>query len=128
MFSSIRVTRWVLFTALASLFPLLAVFIIGLKAGFPGVVEITGNGDLLLITWVLSVGVCGELIGCKPGRPILWAFFSVLLIMALSIILFMLYSHVADPAGQVSVVISISSAALFLSAVWVSCRILSLIE
>jgi hypothetical protein len=127
MFSSIRVTRWFLFTAAGSILPLLAVFFINFKAGDIRPLDLTGNGDLLLITWVLAVGVCGELIGCKIGTPILWAFFSVLLIMALSIILFMLYSHVADPTQHATLALSISSGGLFIAAVWVSCRILSLL-
>jgi hypothetical protein len=60
---TIKLVRWVIFTAVVSVVPLGILFVALVYAHKPhDLSAILGNGELVIISWVLGIGGLGELI------------------------------------------------------------------
>jgi len=69
---AVKIVRWLIFGAIISLLPLAFTFgDLALRGRPHRLVDVIGNGELLVVVWVLSASALGEMFGGKGGRPIL---------------------------------------------------------
>ncbi len=69
---AVKIVRWLIFGAITSLLPLAFTFgDLALRGRPHHLVDVMGNGELLVVVWVLSASALGEMFGGKGGRPIL---------------------------------------------------------
>lgn len=70
-----KIIRWAIFGVIVSLIPLWVSYeILVIKLQSPTLGKILGNGELLIIVWVLCAGALGELVGSGPSFRILKLF------------------------------------------------------
>jgi hypothetical protein len=82
-----KLTRWIFFGALVSLLPLAFTYMdLQLRGQTVTLEKLLGNGELLVIVWVLSASAIGELIGAPDAAPMLKIVFGgltfIVIIMA----------------------------------------------
>ena len=70
-----KVLRWLLFGVIVSILPLVFAYFVLLMNPNPtagsnvtGMSAVLGNGELLVVTWVLAAGAIGEVIGSDEGK------------------------------------------------------------
>lgn len=65
-----KLLRWITFGVIISLVPILLVYLDLLFEKKPITIEnLIGHGELIVITWVLTAGALGELIGSPAAHP-----------------------------------------------------------
>jgi hypothetical protein len=75
--TSERILRWLLFGAVVSVLPLVYTFVdLMMRSETPNLHKIIGNGELLVIVWVLSASAFGELIGSDSDNKVLKIIFG----------------------------------------------------
>ncbi len=68
---AVKIVRWLIFGAIISLLPLAFTFgDLALRGRPHHLADVMGNGELLVVVWVLSASALGEMFGGKGGRPI----------------------------------------------------------
>ncbi len=81
-----RFLRWVIFGAGVSVLPLILVYTELRMRGQPISLEkVIGNGELLVIIWVLAASAFGELIGSSATRPNIKVVFGGLIFIVILI-------------------------------------------
>jgi hypothetical protein len=86
-----KVLRWLFFEVFVSLLPLAASYTnLHLKMEPATLPSVLGNGELLVVCWVLCAGAIGELFGASPRYKRLKAFSggSALLVLIFSSLIF----------------------------------------
>jgi hypothetical protein len=74
-----KVVRWFMFGVIISLVPILLLYLLLTLDKQPaGMEKLIGNGELLVITWVLAAGAVGELIGSPAAHPLAKLIFGCL--------------------------------------------------
>ncbi len=69
---AVKIVRWLIFGAIISLLPLAFTFgDLALRGRPHHLTDVMGNGELLVVIWVLSASALGEMFGGKGGHPIL---------------------------------------------------------
>jgi hypothetical protein len=82
-----KLARWIFFGALVSLLPLVFTYLdLNVRGQAVSLEKLIGNGELLVIVWVLSASAIGELIGSPDAQPMLKIVFGgltfIVIIMA----------------------------------------------
>lgn len=99
---AVKIVRWLIFGAIISLLPLAFTFgDLALRGRPHHLADVMGNGELLVVVWVLSASALGEMFGGKGGRPILHIVTGgmTLLVIVLSALLYALVAE-AKAGGQ----------------------------
>ncbi len=99
---AVKIVRWLIFGAIISLLPLAFTFgDLALRGRPHRLTDVIGNGELLVVVWVLSASALGEMFGGKGGRPILHIVVGGLTLMLIvaSALLFALVAE-ANAGGQ----------------------------
>lgn len=79
----LRITRWVFFGVIVSLLPLGFTYVdLIMKEKQVTLSTVIGNGELLVIVWVLCAGAIGELFG-TDGHPFLKVVFGALTLITI---------------------------------------------
>jgi hypothetical protein len=65
---AVKIVRWLIFGAIISLLPLAFTFgDLALRGRPHHLADVMGNGELLVVVWVLSASALGEMFGGKGG-------------------------------------------------------------
>jgi len=99
---AVKIVRWLIFGAIISLLPLAFTFAdLALRGRPHRLTDVIGNGELLVVVWVLSASALGEMFGGKGGRPILHIVVGglTLMVIVISALLFALVAE-ARAVGQ----------------------------
>ena len=128
---TLKLVRWVIFTAVLSLVPLGILYIALLYASKPhGLANILGNGELLIIAWILGIGGFGELIpeGSTKRIPALACGGLNAVIFICSLSLFVVARYTAGPQESMEIFTTWASIILFIATFFTSAGCVALSE
>lgn len=128
---TLKLMRWAIFTAAFSVIPLGILFLVLFYSSKPHAVkDVIGDGELLLISWILAIGSLGELFPEGSTQKIAALFFAGAnaIVVVLSLAMFVIVRYVsAGDASHVKFTIW-SSIILFISSLFTSAACIALAE
>jgi len=130
---TLKLIRWAIFTAVFSIVPLGILFLVLVYSSRPhGIGDIIGDGELLLISWILAIGGLGELFpdGSKLRIPTLVfaGVNSIVLVISLALFVIVRYASTGVASEAHTSFTVWASIILFVSAFFTSSACVALAE